>query len=73
VSGGDSDLGVCTMCEEAPATTTWGFPVCQDCADGLDVLHTELQQMEAADPELAAAGERAEAAFKKFLEGDGDG
>lgn len=35
----------CSMCEQAWATTTWGFPVCQPCSDWLDRLHAELQAM----------------------------
>lgn len=38
----------CAMCEGAPATTTWGLPVCQDCADGLTWLDGELAREEAA-------------------------
>lgn len=58
--------GLCTMCEEQPATTTWGFPVCQDCADMLTALNGELKEMEAADPELAEAGRRVEESFARL-------
>jgi hypothetical protein len=49
---------LCTMCGEKPATTTWGFPVCQSCADGLDGLHADLKEMERTDPALRALVER---------------
>lgn len=49
---------ICFSCHAAPATTTWGFPVCQDCSDSLDSLHAELQQMEKDDPVLGAIAER---------------
>lgn len=61
------DLGICTMCEEAPATTTWGFPVCQPCADGLDATQSDLKEMEAEDPHLAALGRRVEASAARFF------
>lgn len=35
---------ICTMCEEAPATTTYGFPVCQECRDWLIYLDGELKK-----------------------------
>lgn len=63
--------GLCTMCEEAPATTTWGFPVCQPCADFLAMLDDDLKRMEAGDSALKVAGERVEAAFDA-LRGVGD-
>lgn len=56
------------MCDEAPAVTTWGAPVCQPCADTLNGLHGELQAMEAADPELAEAGRKVEEAAKALFE-----
>lgn len=59
---------VCTMCEEAPATTTRGFPVCQPCADWLTVLNADLTQMEAEDPALAEAGRRVDEAIARFEE-----
>jgi hypothetical protein len=62
----ESDMGTCTMCEEAPATTTWGFPVCQPCADALSMLDEDLKKMEAGDPALKVAGERVEAAWAEF-------
>lgn len=60
---------VCTMCDEAPATTTWGWPVCQPCADWLRVLHAELQEMEANDPALAESRRRVDDAIRRFEEG----
>jgi hypothetical protein len=39
-----ADEQICTMCEEAPATTSWGFPVCQPCADWLTFLDAELRK-----------------------------
>lgn len=63
-----SRSGTCTMCEEAPATTTWGFPVCASCHVGLSALHADLQQMEAEDPELKRLGEEAEDAFRRWLD-----
>lgn len=59
----------CTMCEQAHATTTWGFPVCQPCADWLLSTDAELKQMEADDPDLAEAGREVEEAFRRFREG----
>lgn len=41
--------GACSMCQERPATTTWGFPVCQQCADFLTRLDGELRA-EFGDP-----------------------
>jgi hypothetical protein len=60
-----ADLGFCTLCEQAPATTVWGFPVCQSCATGLGSLDVELQVMETFDPELAATGKRIEEAVEE--------
>lgn len=37
---------LCSMCQELPATTTWGLPVCQPCADWLAWLDDELKQLE---------------------------
>lgn len=54
---------VCTFCEEAPATTTWGFPTCATCRAFLEVLDSELAAMEADDPHLAAAAEAARGAL----------
>jgi hypothetical protein len=31
------------MCEDAPATTTWGFPVCGACAEWLTQLDADLR------------------------------
>lgn len=62
------DLGTCTMCEDAPATTTWGFPVCQPCADMLTMLDADLKKMEDGDPALKVAGERVEEAHRRFIE-----
>lgn len=41
----------CSMCEDADATTAWGFPVCQDCYDGLVWLHEELAKEEFPEPD----------------------
>jgi hypothetical protein len=54
-------------CEDAPATTRWGFPVCQDCYDDLVDLDGVLKTMEADDPELKAAGERVEESWRRLL------
>lgn len=61
------DLGTCTMCEQAPATTHYGFPVCQPCCDGLIALDADLKQMEAQDPELARLGRAVEESWEKLL------
>lgn len=45
---------LCTLCEERPATTSWGLPVCDECHGFLGRLDVELKAMEDADPELAA-------------------
>ena len=58
---------VCTLCESAPATTTWGFPVCQPCADALSETQAELKQMEADDPHLAELGRRVEESAAEFF------
>ena len=63
----DTTLGLCTMCEQAPATTRWGFPVCQHCFDGLVETQADLEAMEADDPALAEAGRRVEESFARFL------
>lgn len=34
---------VCSMCQDRRATTTWGFPVCQMCADWLTRLDRDLK------------------------------
>lgn len=49
---------LCTLCGERPATTTWGFPVCDDCHGFLGRLDVDLKAMEDADPELAAIAGR---------------
>lgn len=36
-------MTLCSMCEDAEATTTWGFPVCQFCADWLTRLDADLR------------------------------
>lgn len=61
-----TDLGICTMCENDLATTTWGFPVCQTCHDGLVGTQAMLEEMEAEDPALAEAGRRVEESFAGF-------
>lgn len=61
------EAALCTMCEQEPATTTWGLPVCQPCADGLDETQQMLAEEEAADPHLAELGQRVEDLFARFL------
>lgn len=61
-----SEPNLCTMCESAPAETTWGFPVCSDCASDLTELQGELEAMERDDPALAAQGRRVEESFARF-------
>lgn len=58
---------LCTMCEAAPATTIWGFPVCQMCSDALDSTQAVLKEMEAEHPHLAELGQRVESSFRRFL------
>jgi hypothetical protein len=41
-------MALCSMCEDAPATTTWGFPVCLPCAAWLDGLDVALRDEEQA-------------------------
>jgi hypothetical protein len=60
------------MCEDAPATTTWGFPVCQDCHDDLVETQAMLERLEAEDPALAEAGRKVEAAWDRFIGGEAD-
>ncbi len=64
-------MSLCSMCERAPATTTWGLPVCQPCADALDQTQADLKQMEAEDPHLAELGRRVEDSFSEWLEARG--
>ena len=33
----------CSMCQDREATTTWGLPVCQPCADFLTRLDAQLK------------------------------
>lgn len=33
----------CSMCEQREATTMWGLPVCQSCADFLEILDRLLR------------------------------
>jgi hypothetical protein len=61
------NVTICTMCEMVPATTTWGFPVCESCAESLTLLNRELKLMETEDPELAEKGRRAEESLGRFL------
>lgn len=49
---------LCTMCEEENAATTWGAPVCDDCAQWLTDLDGTLQEMEAQDPKLKGMAQR---------------
>lgn len=61
----------CSMCEAEPATTTWGLPVCQSCADALTSLQGDLAEMHAADPHLAELARRVEeSAAELFAERD---
>lgn len=41
----------CTNCGERPATTTWGFAVCQRCHDGLEYLHSTLNDDAEVEPD----------------------
>lgn len=49
---------LCTLCEDRPATTSWGLPVCDECKAFLGRLDVDLKAMEDADPELAAIAGR---------------
>ena len=51
-------LDLCTMCGEAPATTEYGYPVCQPCHDWLVVLDGHLKELEVGDPELRELGQQ---------------
>lgn len=56
-----SEPGECTMCEEEPATTRYGLPVCQSCHDWLtNTVAPALADMEAACPDCAGQGWTAE-------------
>lgn len=59
---------MCNMCAQRPATTVWGLPVCQPCADSLDDTQVMLETMEAEDPALAELGRRVEASCRSYLE-----
>ena len=64
------DIGVsplCSMCEEAPATDSYGLPVCENCFDMLTGLEKTLGEMEAKDPKLKRLGERVEESCHKYL------
>ena len=50
----------CANCEEAPATTVWGFPVCEPCKSWLASIDGDLRAMEDSSPELKTLGERVE-------------
>lgn len=58
---------LCSFCEEAPATTTWGLPVCQPCEDFLRGLNDDLTAMEADDPDLAVKGRAVEEAAQRLF------
>lgn len=58
---------VCAMCEERPATTVYGLPVCDECQAMLNTLDGDLKEMEAADPELAELGRRIEEGCRAIL------
>jgi hypothetical protein len=66
------DAALCFQCQEVPPTTTYGFPVCQDCCDDLVELQADLERMEAADPARAEAGRKVEAAWDRFIGGEAD-
>lgn len=55
------------MCEKRPATTSYGFPVCQQCYDGLVGLQADLDQMEEADPELKRLGQKVEQGLNEMV------
>lgn len=60
----DEDL--CTMCESRPATRTWGFPVCQMCADWLTRLDRDLKaEFGAHDKPLDRYVDRARRAIRQ--------
>lgn len=61
----------CSMCGEDEATTVWGVPVCESCAESLDRLDSQLGEMEAGDPGLKAAGDRLRAAERELFDGNG--
>lgn len=66
--GRAAGLGTCTMCDERPATTTYGAPVCQPCHAGLVGLDVDLKRMEADDPHLAELGRRVDDAARRYFD-----
>ena len=59
-----SDVRPCSMCEVRPATTTWGFPVCDRCNDWLYRLDYQLRK-EFGDPPLERYIDRARRAISE--------
>lgn len=55
----------CTLCGKAPATTTYGYPVCQPCHDWLVDIDGHLAEMEADDPVLRELGKQIEQAWRE--------
>ena len=58
---------MCSMCDSRPATEVYGLPVCGACHGGLTSLQADLEDMEAADPNLKELGERIERSCRKYL------
>lgn len=60
------DNGICTMCGRAPATTTYGYPVCQPCHDWLVDIDGHLAEMEAIFPDLADAARKVDEEWRRL-------
>jgi hypothetical protein len=56
---------MCSLCEQDPATTSYGFPVCAACRAFLERLDVDLKAMEAADPELARIANRSSKPYRE--------
>lgn len=61
------DVSLCTMCDEEPATTSFGAPVCEGCREWLVGLQGELAEMEGADPDLARKGRAVDEAAQRLF------
>lgn len=57
------------MCDRGKATTTYGFPVCEPCRVWLVGVDAELKALEAADPDLKAAGAAVDDAWDNLRNG----
>lgn len=57
------------MCGTKEATVNRGLPVCAGCSEGLDETEKVLDELEASDPKLKAAGDKLRD-LEAYLRGD---